>query len=272
MDFSASVLVVINLILIESLLSIDNAAVLATMVMKLPKDERPKALRYGLLGAYIFRGLALLFASLLVKIWWLKVIGGIYLLYLCYDYFFTKKSPEKEDDTLNKMPGYFTRKIITPISKVLIHPIKRTLDSGIRKLGRFWYTVVLIEMMDLAFSVDNVFAAVAFTDNIYLICAGVFIGILAMRFVAQYFVVLMERFPFLESVAFIVIGVLGLKLFSSILCFCFPEMETICGWLESEHAEWILSFSCLLIFVLPIASSLLFGYPSRAKKSESKSD
>jgi hypothetical protein len=82
----------------------------------------------------------------------------------------------------------------------------------------------------------------------------------------------MERFPFLESVAFIVIGVLGIKLSSSIVCFCFPGMETVCSWLESEHAEWTLSLSCLLIFLLPILSSLLFGYPSRRKKSESKSD
>jgi len=47
--------------------------------------------------------------------------------------------------------------------------------------------------MDLAFSIDNVFAAVAFTDNLWLIMIGVFIGILAMRFVAQSFVKLIEN-------------------------------------------------------------------------------
>src|SRR3954462_7862886 len=83
--------VVLNLILIESLLSVDNAAVLATMVLDLPKDQRPKALRYGILGAYLFRGLSLLFASILISIWWVKPLGGLYLLWLALRYFFKKK-------------------------------------------------------------------------------------------------------------------------------------------------------------------------------------
>ena len=39
----------------------------------------------------------------------------------------------------------------------------------------------MVELMDLSFSIDNVFAAVAFTDKIYLVFLGVFIGILAIR-------------------------------------------------------------------------------------------
>ena len=56
----ASLAIIGNLIIIESLLSVDNAAVLATMVMDLPKEQREKALRYGIWGAYVFRGLALM--------------------------------------------------------------------------------------------------------------------------------------------------------------------------------------------------------------------
>src|SRR5436190_19955679 len=83
--------VVLNLILIESLLSVDNAAVLATMVLDLPKDQRPKALRYGILGAYIFRGLSLLFAAMLISIWWVKPLGGAYLLWLATRYFIRRR-------------------------------------------------------------------------------------------------------------------------------------------------------------------------------------
>ena len=77
-----AVLIILNLILIESLLSVDNAAVLATMVMDLPKEQREKALKYGIFDAYIFRGICLVLASWLVKIWWLKALGGVYLIYL----------------------------------------------------------------------------------------------------------------------------------------------------------------------------------------------
>ncbi len=45
---AASLMIIGNLIIIESLLSVDNAAVLATMVMDLPEKERDKALKYGI--------------------------------------------------------------------------------------------------------------------------------------------------------------------------------------------------------------------------------
>ena len=47
----ASLLVITNIVLLEAILSIDNAAVLATMVMDLPKQQQSKALRYGIFGA-----------------------------------------------------------------------------------------------------------------------------------------------------------------------------------------------------------------------------
>jgi YkoY family integral membrane protein len=101
-DLAAAGFVILNLIIIESLLSVDNAAVLATMVMDLPEKQRQRALKYGIIGAYVFRGLALLFASWLIKIWWLKAVGGAYLLYLCISYFITKNTPDEKDDLLNK--------------------------------------------------------------------------------------------------------------------------------------------------------------------------
>ena len=86
-DLGKALLIIGNLVLIESLLSVDNAAVLATMVMDLPKQDREKALKYGIIGAYLFRGVCLLFAAMLVKVWWLNPLGGLYLLYLCYGFF-----------------------------------------------------------------------------------------------------------------------------------------------------------------------------------------
>jgi len=271
MDLYADGLVVLNLVIIESLLSIDNAAVLATMAMDLPKEQRPKALKYGLLGAYFFRGLALLFASLLVKVWWLKVLGGLYLLYLSIHYFMSKQTKTIEDDTFVEMPGFFRKYLILPLSgvfSVLFSPFKKASAGFKNSLGKFWYTVAMIEIMDLAFSVDNVFAAVAFTKNIVLICIGVFIGILAMRFVAQYFIKLMETFHFLESVAFIVIGILGLKLSASLPCYFMPEDSYFCQWMESEQSEWILSISCLLIFLLPVLYTIIV---SKVKSSTRES-
>jgi YkoY family integral membrane protein len=172
----ASLAIIGNLIIIESLLSVDNAAVLATMVMDLPEKQRDKALKYGIWGAYIFRGLAMIFAAFLIQIWWLKPLGGLYLLYLVYDFWKGKQTETTEDDILDKKSNWLYR-------------------VTVGSLGNFWATVCLVELMDMAFSIDNVFAAVAFTPNIILVCVGVFIGILAMRFIAQWFVKLMGKYP-----------------------------------------------------------------------------
>ncbi|TND08564.1 MAG: integral membrane protein TerC [Bacteroidetes bacterium] len=246
----AALAVIGNLIVIESLLSVDNAAVLATMVMDLPKEQRAKALRYGIIGAYVFRGLCLLFAAYLITIWWLKPLGGLYLLYLVFDYFKGKMTPDKEEDVLEKQSHWMYR-------------------ATIGWMGQFWATVALVEIMDLAFSIDNVFAAVAFSENLVLIWVGVFIGILAMRFVAQGFVKLMERYKFLETAAFVVIAVLGIKLMLSLLEHFYPD-HAFSKFLGSHAADWGVSIITVSIFFIPIITSTLFNFPKRGVPGESE--
>ncbi|WP_207423721.1 TerC family protein [Desertivirga brevis] len=242
-DIQAGLLIILNLIIIESLLSVDNAAVLATMVLDLPKEQREKALKYGIIGAYVFRGLCLMVAGWLVTVWWLKPLGGLYLLYLAFDYFKGKASNKEEEENVDKNSSWIYK-------------------STVGLLGNFWSTVALVEVMDLAFSIDNVFAAVAFTDHMFLIYTGVFIGILAMRFVAQGFVKLMEKYTFLEAIAFIVIGVLGLKLSASVYTH-FAEGSEFAKFLESEHMDMAVSIFTVAIFVIPVLTSNFFNFPRK---------
>ncbi|MBA3828150.1 MAG: TerC family protein [Taibaiella sp.] len=247
---TASIAIIVNLILIESLLSVDNAAVIATMVLDLSRAQRAKALSYGIVGAYIFRGLCLLFASFLIKIWWLKPLGGLYLIYLFVKYFITKAKGSNKHDQVDKQNSWFYNKII-------------------KAVGPFWATVLLVEVMDLAFSIDNVFAAVAFTDNIVLVWIGVFIGILAMRLVAKGFVTLMEKFPFLETSAFVVLGVLGFKLAISVLEHFYPA-NAFAKFMGGHNADWMTSILTVGIFAVPLGTSLLFNFPARHKLPEKK--
>lgn len=243
-----SLFIIGNLVLIESLLSVDNAAVLATLVADLPGTQRGKALRYGIVGAYLFRGLALVFAAFLIRVWWLKPLGGLYLLYLFVD-FLRRVAREQTGKTPKKRQN-----------KTRIAPAERM-------LGKFWSTVLLIEVMDVAFSMDNVFAAVAFTPNILLVCAGVFMGIFAMRFVAHWFVTLIERFPFLETSAFLVIGLLGIKLTASVFFHFFPQ-NSFSLLAVSSQADAVTSMFTIAIFSLPLISSFLFNFPKRREMSQ----
>lgn len=239
----ASLTIVFNLVVIESLLSVDNAAVLATMVMNLDKDKRGKALRYGIVGAYIFRGVFLFFAAFLIHIWWLKAIAGAYLLYLCIKYFIKRDKNGQSEEEVLKEGNWIYRQVV-------------------KVTGPFWATVLMVEIMDMAFSLDNVFAAVAFTRNIILVWVGVFIGIFAMRFVAQGFVKLIARYPFLETSAHLVLGVLGIKLLASLLHH-YDKGSAIGDLLCNPHMDMYTSGITVAIFLLPLLSSLLFNYPKK---------
>ena len=210
-----TIFIILNIVLLEIVLSIDNAAVLSTMVGQLPKSEQKKALTWGILGAYLFRGVALLFATVLIKLFWLNVVGGLYLVYLAI------KSLSYQSDTKEK------------------HPLKLPF------LNTFWSTVVMVEFMDIIFSIDNIFSAVAFTSNFWVICLGVFIGILAIRFATTKMIELVKKIPVIEKIAFIVIGVLGIKL---VLSSFFPQLTT-------EVVDLLFSLLTLVAFATPVVIS-----------------
>lgn len=181
---AADLLVVAVLIILEGLLSCDNAVVLALLVKDLPPKLQGRALRYGILGAYAFRIIALFLAVWIMTVWWIKVLGGVYLCWLAIEYF-------------HKHGG----------GQGKVREVKRLLGLGV-----FWSTVVWVELTDIVFSVDSIAAAVALSKKLWVLILGGCLGILAMRFAAQGFVLLLQRFPRLEGCAFAAVAVIGLKL------------------------------------------------------------
>jgi YkoY family integral membrane protein len=174
---------VLALIVLEGLLSADNALVLAVMVKHLPKDQRQRALLYGLGGAFVFRLIAILAAGIVLQQWWLQLIGCLYLLYL-------------------------------PIRHFLQHSDKS--PTKVVKKSGFWQTVIAVEIADIAFAIDSVLAGVAFINNdqskIWVVYLGAIIGLVLLRFAAGYFVRLLERFPMLDHMAYVLVGWVGVKL------------------------------------------------------------
>jgi YkoY family integral membrane protein len=171
--------VIISLIIIEGLLSVDNALAIAAMARHLPEVQQKRALRLGILGAYGFRGICMTLAAWIIENPWLKIGGAAYLICLMSKHFVPTKQTA---NTQSKASG---------------------------GTGGFISTVISIEIMDLSLSVDNVVAAVAMSPKLWVVCTGVFIGILALRFVAGACLKLMEKFPILEEAAFLLIGYVG---------------------------------------------------------------
>ena len=173
--------VIASLVMIEGLLSVDNAMGIAAMASTLPKNQQKLALRLGIVGAYVLRGAALALAAWIDGNPWLKQGGAAYLLYLM------AHGLSSVDEEVGE-------------------------EHKPRRRMSLLATVFSIEVMDLTLSLDNVVAAVALDKRLWVVCTGVFIGILALRFVAGYCIKLMERFPILEKTAFLLIGFVGLTL------------------------------------------------------------
>lgn len=172
---------VFTLAALEGILSVDNALVLAILVRSLPEEQRKKALTYGIVGAFAFRFLALIFASYLMSLWVFKLIGGGYLVYLAmkHMFFFFKEDAHQ---------------------------------GGPRTAASFWKTVLLVELTDIAFSIDSITTAVAMSDKLVIVWLGGILGIIALRFSAGFFVRLLEKLPRLEDLAYQLIFFIGTKL------------------------------------------------------------
>jgi YkoY family integral membrane protein len=187
MDFHASDLLTIALlVLLEGLLSADNALVLAILVLGLPRKEQRKALRYGIGGAFVFRILATLLAIHLLQLTWIKLIGAGYLLYLSWHHFFGHSGTEE-------------RRAIKPARAAM-------------GLSAFWATVVKVELTDIVFAVDSILVAVAMSNKTWVIITGGILGIITMRMVIGRLLTLVRRYPALVDGAFVIIAWVGIKL------------------------------------------------------------
>jgi len=227
--------VLLLLIALEGLLAADNALVLAIMVKHLPEKERKKALFYGLVGAFIFRFGSLFAISFLVNVWQVQAIGALYLLFIALNHIFRKVLVKSKENEL------------------------KNASEKVKKTG-FWGTVFKVELADIAFAVDSILAAVALAVTLpetnlpqiggldggkfLVIFAGGLIGLIIMRFAANFFVQLLQSKPGLEIAAFMIVGWVGVKL--SIYTLAHPEVAILAEGFP-KSLEWKVTFYAVLI-------------------------
>ncbi|WP_078543083.1 TerC family protein [Litchfieldia alkalitelluris] len=225
--------VLLVLILLEGLLAADNALVLAIMVKHLPEEERKKALFYGLAGAFVFRLASLFMISFLVDVWQVQAIGALYLLFIAANHIFRKLLLKKKDDGA---------------------PVKEKKKSG------FWGTVFKVELADIAFAIDSILAAVALAvtlphlpigeiggmnaGHFIVIFLGGFVGLVIMRFAAHLFVDLLKKRPSLEIAAFMIVGMVGVKLV--VLTLSHPDIAIIPYGFAHSYTWKIIFYSILV--------------------------
>ena len=226
------------LIVLEGVLSIDNALVLGLLAKRLPKHQQAQALTYGLLGAFAFRILAISVASFLLKWRVVKLLGGAYLAYVAIKHLWFESGEDVgqvalgssgESAFVHEVTGAgltLAQESIEIEERIPIPNVTELLDgTAIDGKARFWPTVFVIEMTDIAFAVDSILAAIALVGpaspghaadavhpKLWVIITGGMLGVVLMRYAAVVFIRLLERFPRFEVTAYWLVCLIGLKL------------------------------------------------------------
>jgi YkoY family integral membrane protein len=213
------------LIALEGLLSADNALVMAIMVLGLPRHQHQKALRYGLLGGFVFRIIATLLAVYLIRVAWVKLAGGLYLLDLTYAHFWGHQEGEDRRAAPRAKPWL--------------------------GMSPFWATVVRVELVNLAFSIDSILVAVAMSPKMWVVMTGGLLGIVALRLVVGQLITLVERYPALVDGAFVIIAWIGLKLSLDYL--------HAAGYVGLEIPQWLSLTVIVVIFAISFAYARMQG-------------
>ncbi len=175
-QLSSFLSVIASLVIIELLLSVDNALVNASLARNLPKELQPKAIRIGIIFGAVFRVLALLGATIIIQNVWIRAIGALYLIYLAMAHL----GLDEHDNNGKK-----------------------------KKAKTFKAVIVQIALADLVFGIDNVITAVGLSDNFVYVVTGVLIGIAGMIFLAPKMLRLIDFIPSLASTAYVIVGLIG---------------------------------------------------------------
>jgi len=244
-EFLTLVVTLFNIALLEVMLSFDNAAVIALRVQHLPDGPRQRATYYGVVGGIVFRGVLLFMAGFILQLFWLKILGGCYLLYIAY-----KGLTEEEENN----------------------------GEGVRVGPSFWMTVLIVEYLDLVFSLDNVLAIASMAKlpvispsfatlgsdiakliahpGFWIAAFGTVIGMLGMRFASSIFSRLLDRFPSVSRIALWVVALLGVKITLTGILDFFP-INAFRTLMESHETDMAFSFLILIMFLWPVFRQLL---------------
>jgi YkoY family integral membrane protein len=224
---SHDLVVIALLILLEGVLSIDNALVLALLAKRLPKNQQARALTYGLVGAFVFRFLAIGAASFLLQWRIVKLIGGAYLLWIALKHLLSKRSEHEQvcldQDSNPTLRDEHTGRELTEQEREEQLRARVSLPVEAAKHPSFWSTVVIIELTDIAFAIDSILAAIAVVGSapaghvgphpkLWVVITGGILGVILMRVAAAMFIRLLERFPRFETSAYLLVVTIGTKL------------------------------------------------------------
>jgi YjbE family integral membrane protein len=156
------VLSVLSIVVVDLTLSGDNAVVIAAAAKSLPPPMRKRALIAGALCAVVALVIATFFATRLLHVKFLQVIGGIAILWIAIGLF--RKEPPLETSAMH--------------------------------LASFWKAIWFIVVADVTMSTDNILAVAAIAQgNFVLLLLGLSMSIPIVVFTSGVLATLMDNYP-----------------------------------------------------------------------------
>ena len=205
---------VMKIIVIDLLLSGDNAVVIALACRKLPAQQRKKGILFGVLGAIVLRVVLTFFALSLLSLPYLKLVGALLLIW---------------------------------IGIKLILPEEKHRDDRVQSDTRLFGAIKTIIIADLVMSLDNVLGvAGAAKGNVTLLVFGLLISIPLIAWSSQLALKLMDRFAVTVYAGGALLGyVAGEMLVSE----AFPANETGSQDLSAagHYLHWLIPVLCALL-------------------------
>lgn len=202
---------VFKIIVIDLLLSGDNAVVIALACRNLPEAQRKKGIMYGVVGAIGLRVVLTFFAVGLLSLPYLKLVGALLLIWIGIKLLL----PEDDHD-----------------------------ENNIKADTHLWGAVKTIIIADFVMSLDNVLGvAGAAHGNAMLLIFGLLVSIPLIAWSSQLVLKLIDRFPFIVLGGGALLGyVAGEMLVGEAL---FKPL------LEALHAlHWLVPVACAILVVV----------------------
>ena len=151
--------------ILNMLLSGDNAVVIALAVRALPRRQRLLGQIGGTLGAVVLRLLFVGVISMLLRVPLLRLVGGLLLIWIAYR---------------------------------LVRPVAEVEAAGSRRAASFWESVWIIVVADITMSLDNVLAvAGAAHGDMLLVTLGIAMSVPIVVWGSGVLAGLMNRYPWI---------------------------------------------------------------------------
>lgn len=169
------------------ILSGDNAVVIGLAAAGLPEAQRNKAVMFGIIAAAVLRIVFSIFASFLLALWWVDIVGGLALLYIAFT-FLRELLHKKGEAGIEDGEGKVEQKSL---------------------MAALWQIVIA----DVSMSLDNVLAVAAVARaNFTLLVVGLGISIVMMGVLGTFLARILDRFKIIAYIGVALIAWIGLEL------------------------------------------------------------